>query len=155
VHLIEGYLDRPTLNALIDSVDGLVSLHRSEGFGLVIAEAMARGKLVIATGWSGNMDFMHEGNSVPVDYSMTELTSDIGPYRRGQRWAEPNLQAAASQLRRAVDDPGWRHRLGQQAREDVRAQLAPEVVARTMDARLRIISSRLPQAPTSNATAKH
>jgi hypothetical protein len=66
-------LDRPALNSLIDSVDCFVSLHRSEGFGLVIAEAMARGKVVVATGWSGNMDFMSAHNALPVAFELRTI----------------------------------------------------------------------------------
>jgi hypothetical protein len=93
------------------------------------------------------MDFMHECNSVPVDYVLTPLSADIGPYRKGQYWAEPDLQMAARQLRRAVDDPEWRQRLGQQARADVLARLAPQVVAEAIDARLSIITRRLAREP--------
>ena len=142
VHLIEAYLDRPTLNSLIDSADCFVSLHRAEGFGLVNAEAMARGKVVIATGWSGNMDFMSAENSLPVDYVLQPIASDIGPYRAGQRWAEPDLDDAAQKMQRVAADRSMRERLGQRARADARAHLAPAVVGRQMAARLAALRTR-------------
>lgn len=142
VHLIEDYLDRPALNALIDSVDCFVSLHRAEGFGLVNAEAMARGKVVIATAWSGNMDFMNAANSLPVDYTLQPIGSDIGPYKADQRWAEPDLDVAAASMRRVAQDSDLRQRLGERARADVRALIAPPVVARLIDTRLAAIRRR-------------
>ena len=73
ISLIEGYMDRRSLNSLMANVDCYVSLHRSEGFGLPIAEAMSFGKPVIATGWSGNMEFMDDSNSFPVKYELAEI----------------------------------------------------------------------------------
>jgi glycosyltransferase involved in cell wall biosynthesis len=142
VHLIDDYLDRPTLNSLIDSADCFVSLHRAEGFGLVNAEAMARGKVVVATDWSGNMDFMSAENSLPVDHVLQPIASDIGPYRAGQRWAEPDLDDAAKKMQRVAADPVLRERLGRRARADCQAQLAPAVIGRQMAARLAAIRTR-------------
>lgn len=143
VHLIDDYLDRPALNALIDSVDCFVSLHRSEGFGLVNAEAMARGKVVIATAWSGNMDFMSAANSLPVDFSLQAIGRDIGPYRAEQRWAEPDLDDAATKMRRVAQDGELRRRMGARARADARLQFGPPVVARLIETRLAAIRRRL------------
>jgi len=142
IRLIEEPLDRPTLNALIESVDCFVSLHRAEGFGLVNAEAMARGKVVVATAWSGNMDFMNATNSLPVDYRLRAIDRDIGPYRAGQRWAEPDLDDAAGKLVAVATDETLRHRLGQRARADVQARIAPPVVAARIEARLRTLRQR-------------
>ncbi len=139
VHLLADYLDRPALNTLLDSVDVFVSLHRSEGFGLGIAEAMARGKVALATGWSGNMDFMSPLNSLPVDYELVRLERDAGPYARGERWAEPSIADAVDKMRTVTADPALRQRLGQRARHDCRQQLAPQVVGARIAARLRAI----------------
>ena len=114
-------------------------LHRAEGFGLVVAEAMARAKVVVATGWSGNMDFMSAHNSLPVDYRLVTLDADTGPYQRGERWAEPSHDDAVAKLRRVATDATLRKRLGERARHDCAAQLAPDVVAALVDARLRRI----------------
>ena len=136
IHLIDDYLDRAALNSLIDSIDCFVSLHRSEGFGLSIAESMARGKVVLATGWSGNMDFMTPHNSMVVDFKLQTIAADCGPYRRGERWAEPNIDDAAAKMRRVAADASLRHTLGQRARSDCHAQLRPEVVGRQISERL-------------------
>ena len=79
---------------LMAGADAYISLHRAEGTGLTLSDAMAHGKPVIATGWSGNTDFMNVANSYPVDYELVRLERDIGPYwpaRRGpsRRWTTP------------------------------------------------------------------
>ncbi len=142
IHLIESYLDRPALNSLIDSADCFVSLHRAEGFGLVNAEAMARGKVVIATAWSGNVDFMNASNAMPVDFRLQAITADIGPYKRGQRWAEPELEDAVDKMRRVAADAGLRRQLGARARADCLAQLSPPVVGALIEARLTALRVR-------------
>lgn len=139
VHLLTEALDRPLLNRLLDSIDCFVSMHRAEGFGLVIAEAMARGKVVVATGWSGNMDFMSAANALPVDYRLVTLEADAGPYRQGERWAEPSHDDAVVKMREVAGDPALRQRIGQRARGDCAAQLAPTVVGGLLQQRLRLI----------------
>ena len=136
IHLIEGYLDRDELFTLINSADCFVSLHRSEGFGLGIAEAMVREKAVIATGWSGNMDFMHGGNAMVVDYALTELERDYGPYRKGEVWAEPDLDDAAGKMRAVYESAELRARLGRRGRSDCERLLAPQVVGAAVRERI-------------------
>ncbi len=142
IRLLTEAMDRPVLNRLLDTVDCFVSLHRAEGFGLVIAEAMARGKVVLATGWSGNMDFMSAANSLPVDYRLVTLDSDAGPYLRGERWAEPSHEDAVAKLRLVASDPALRQRLGARARLDCAAQLSPRVVGQLVRERLELICQR-------------
>lgn len=137
--LIDRYLARPDLNALLQAADAYVSLHRSEGFGFTIAEAMALGKPVVATGWSGNMDFMTRENSCPIDYALVTLESDYGPYTRGQRWADPDVAQAAAQMTRLVTDAGMAATLGAQAAQDIREHLSPLAVGRRIEARLRAL----------------
>lgn len=139
IRLFDRSLDRPELNTLLDSVDCFVSLHRSEGFGLVIAEAMARGKVVVATAWSGNMDFMSAANSLPVDYRLVTLDTDHGPYARGERWAEPDLHDAVAKLRQVAGDAALRQRLGERARMDVASALSPAVIGASQRNRLRSV----------------
>ena len=89
VYFVDRMLSRARVNGLLASSDAVISLHRSEGFGLILAEAMSLGKPVIATGWSGNMDFMNAGNSCAVAYELVTLDRTIGNYQEGQQWAEP------------------------------------------------------------------
>jgi glycosyltransferase involved in cell wall biosynthesis len=114
----------------------------------VIAEAMARGKVVVATGWSGNMDFMTANNSLPVDYRLVALQVDEGPYRRGERWAEPSQDDAVGKLRLVAADTSLRRRLGERARQDCEAWLSPPAVAGLVRSRLlKILRDRNPTPP--------
>src|SRR6476620_5665015 len=96
IRFIDGHLTRSEVNALIYNCDCYVSLHRAEGFGLTMAEAMFYGKPVIATAYSSNTDFMNVGNSFPVKYEVVRTTEDHFPYPKGSIWAEPDIAHAAS-----------------------------------------------------------
>ena len=92
-------------DALMSSCDCYVSLHRSEGFGLTLAEAMALEKPTIATAYSGNMAFMTAENSFLVPWRPARVPSGCEPYPKGDCWAEPDLGAAASLMRQVHDNP--------------------------------------------------
>ena len=107
------------LQALYDRADVVVSLHRSEGFGLVPAEAMLRGLPVVATGWSGSTDFLDAQNGCPVRYTLVPARDPQRIYEfPGLVWAEPDVDHAAELLRRLRGDLAWRASLGRQAAED-------------------------------------
>jgi glycosyltransferase involved in cell wall biosynthesis len=139
IRIINEVLGREEMYALTALSDAYVALHRSEGYGLVLAEAMAMGKPVIATGYSANTDFMNATNSLPVHYELVTIDQDHGPYRRGARWAEPDIDHAALQMCKLVEDRGLARRLGAAAREDIRQQLSPAVVGVLIQQRLRAI----------------
>ena len=103
--IIDRYFDVKERTALMAACDCYVSLHRSEGFGLTMAEAMAIGKPVLATGYSGNLDFMHEDNSYLVPWKLVEVPSGCEPYPAGDHWAEPDITIAAQLMRQVVQDP--------------------------------------------------
>ena len=119
-------LSPSALDALLLEADALVSLHRSEGFGLVLADAMAIGLPVIATGYSGNLEFMPPGSAMLVPWTLTPIPRTCGDYRRGWAWAEPDLAAAAEAMRQLVDDPDLQQRLATAAAAAVRERLSPE-----------------------------
>lgn len=107
VILIEETLDRPDVLGLINACDAYVSLHRGEGFGRTLAEAMLYGKPVIATNYSGNVDFMMKGLSYPVDYTLKNIPRDAYPFLEltdGAEWAEPDIEDAAEKMRDAYRD---------------------------------------------------
>jgi glycosyltransferase involved in cell wall biosynthesis len=137
--LIDHYLDRASLAALFHACDNYVSLHRSEGFGLTIAEAMSIGKAVVATGWSGNLDFMTPANSCLVRWSPLTLTQAAGPYPAGARWADADLDDAAWQLRRLVTAPDEARQLGRRAAADLARSHGLATVGRRISARLAAI----------------
>jgi glycosyltransferase involved in cell wall biosynthesis len=121
IRLETGALSSADRHALTACSDIVLSLHRAEGFGLVMAEAMALAKPVVATGWSGNTDFMDPGCAVLVGHSLAAARDDRSVYRG--TWAEPDVMAAAVALRRLADDPAERSRLGAAARARVRGLL--------------------------------
>lgn len=112
-------IDRVHLNALLGCADAYVSLHRAEGLGLVLAECMALGKPVIATGWSGNMDFMDEDNSCLVSFQMVSVSDGEYIGGEGALWAEADVQSAASYMRRLVDEPEFASTVGKKAAQSV------------------------------------
>jgi glycosyltransferase involved in cell wall biosynthesis len=121
-------LDDVQTSTLIDRLDIYASLHRAEGFGLVLAEAMALGKVVVATGFSANTEFMDDRCSRLV--RCREIVTDRahGPYPRGTRWAEPDVEHASEILRSLAFSRDLRADIGREARQSVRQRLAPQAV---------------------------
>ena len=139
--LIDGYLARPELDGLFNVSDAYLSLHRSEGFGMTIAEAMRLGKPVIATAYSGNTDFMNVMNSYPVAYRLINLEQDHGPYKSGGVWADPDLDHAAAQMRHVLEDRDEAMRRGRRAAADIERWYGSEAMATRIVRRLEMISS--------------
>ena len=152
VRLIEETWDRATAMALMASLDVYVSLHRAEGFGLTCAEAMYMGKPVVATNHSGNLDFMDHNCAILVPCKPVQLASDAGPYPRGATWAEPDVHAAASQMK-VLTDPALRARMGAAASLRIRAQLAPDAVAKRLDSLLRELHSLAEERNTRRSSS--
>ena len=119
VLLREDYLDAGARDALVAHCDAYVSLHRSEGLGLTMAEAMAWGKPVIATGYSGNLQFMTEENSFLVPWSPALVPDDAPPYPPGSRWADPDLDEAARLMRLVVEQPAVAAARGGRAAQEI------------------------------------
>lgn len=124
----DGYLAAHEMRALVELVDCVVSLHRSEGFGLNLADAMAAGTPVVATAYSGNMEFMTSGTSYLVPYALTEIGPGAAPYDARARWAEPDLHAASSSLRSVHDNPDAARETAARARAHIE-QFSVERVA--------------------------
>jgi len=117
--LMDGYLPTDHVSALMQLSDCYVSLHRSEGFGLTMAEAMALGKPVIATGYSGNLDFMDDTTAYLVPWAYAEVPERCGPYPVGAKWADPDLEAAAQLMRHVFEHPDEAAAKGAAARASV------------------------------------
>jgi glycosyltransferase involved in cell wall biosynthesis len=140
VLLLEQYLDAADRDALMALCDCYVSLHRSEGLGLTMAEAMAWGKPVIATGYSGNLQFMTEQNSFLVPWTPTAIPDGAEPYPAGGVWAEPDLDAAAAAMRTVVEQPEVAAARGARAAEDIATLHSADVAGRRLAARLAAIT---------------
>ncbi len=115
----DDMLERSDLQALHRCADVHVSLHRSEGFGLGMAEAMCMGKPVIATAYSGNLEFMEQANSCLVDYRMVPVGEGEYPHAEGQHWADPDHVHAAKFMQELYQDRSIGPRLGAQAARDM------------------------------------
>ena len=123
IRIIDEVLSYSDVLCLYASCDVFVSLHRSEGYGFGLLEAMALGKPVIATAWSGNMAFMSHANSCLVRYKLIPVNANLRVYSRASlgttaTWADPDLDEAASWMRKLVEDPGYRTSLGHRAAMD-------------------------------------
>jgi len=108
--------------ALVAASDCLVSLHRAEGFGRCLAEAMALGVPVIATGWSGSSDLITDGCGLAVDYHLVPIPPGAYPYAEGQFWAEPSIAHAAQRMREIVASEELRRRTAERGRAHVLAR---------------------------------
>jgi glycosyltransferase involved in cell wall biosynthesis len=142
VHVVDCSLTAPERDALLSACDCYISLHRSEGFGLTLAEAMALGKPVIGTAYSGNVDFMNTDNSFLVDYELTRVGAECQIYPADGEWAEPSVEHAASLMRRVYENPAAAARIGDRARDDIARHLSPEATGSAMRARLAELASR-------------
>lgn len=135
VELVEAAFSRPESVARLSLADCYVSLHRADAFGFTLAQAMSLGKPVIATGYSGNLEFMDEENSWLVKARPSSSSADTS----GHAWCEPDLEHAAELMRRAYEDPGARRELGALAAAELARKHSPYVSAEIMRRRLESI----------------
>lgn len=139
VLLIDEFYSREQLYGLEANCDCMISLHRAEGFGLGPAEMMYLGKPVIATGWSGNMEFMTPMNSFPVNYELRPLAKPVGVYVAGLDWAEPDIEHAASCLVQLLDNPAHCSEVGLRAQHTMRTRFSPQVIGQQYKERFTLI----------------
>ena len=144
VHLLDFYVSPDEKNAMIAAADCYASLHRSEGFGITMAEAMLLGKPVVATAYSGNLDFMRPENSYLVDYELGPIGPGNGPYPPEAEWAEPDLDHAAKLMREVFEDQEEAQRRGETAADDIRRSHSAATSGAGMEERLLRIRGTLP-----------
>ncbi len=137
--MIDRYLTPNDNGSLTAACDCYVSLHRSEGFGLGMAEAMWHGKPVIATGYSGNLDFMTPSNSLLVDHRLVPIGPGAAPYPPEGEWAEPDVEHAATLMRGVFDDRRRAAALGRTAASEIRRTHSPDAAGALMLRRLESI----------------
>jgi glycosyltransferase involved in cell wall biosynthesis len=130
------------LAGLVRASDCYVSPHRTEGFGLTVAEAMALGVPVIATDYGGTVDFVTEEVGFPLRYRLVEVDRDHGPYAKGAIWADPSREHLQELLRRVVANPRAAAARGQRARARMREDYSAAAVGRRIGERLAAIAAR-------------
>ena len=142
VILMDGYLSQIENNTLTALSDCYVSLHRSEGFGLTMAEAMALGKPTVATAYSGNLDFMTAENSYLCAATRSEVGPEREPYPADSHWSEPGVAAAAALLRHVYGHPEEARARGRRAADDVLSVHSAAAAGAIMNQRLATIRRR-------------
>jgi glycosyltransferase involved in cell wall biosynthesis len=147
VLIIDRTVSRKEMSAITWHCDCFVSLHRSEGFGLVIAEAMLMAKPVIVTAYSGNMDFTRPGNSLLVGYRLKPVGKGCAPYDEQCVWAEPRTEEAAGHMKSIFESEGLRRRIGSEARDCILTSFSPAEVGRRMRNRLEFIWTSVLRRP--------
>ena len=127
---IDSTYDVATTYNLMMCLDVYVSLHRSEGFGLSCAEAMALGIPVVASNYSGNLEYMNHNNSFLVPIDIIQTDRPYGAYPAGTVWCEPNIEAAEQIMRNTLKSEKRRH-TGKVGSDSVRNQLSPQKISLT------------------------
>jgi len=130
VVVVDRHLSRPDQMALTATADCMVSLHRAEGLGLHLMEAMWLGTPTIATRYSGNLAFMDDTNSALVDATLVDVVHGERYFPAEAQWAEPDLDQAATWMRRMVDEPDLRRRLAAAGRAAMERQASTADVGR-------------------------
>jgi glycosyltransferase involved in cell wall biosynthesis/SAM-dependent methyltransferase len=147
IQIVDGYMSSDELHGLTHQADAYVSLHRAEGHGLTLAEAMAVGKPVIATGYSGNLEYMTDRNSYLVPYALVDIPPGCDPYPVTARWAEPDLDAAAAIFHRVIEDSREAQEKMRQARADIEQFHSPALRGNLISERLKVVRRLAKRAP--------
>jgi glycosyltransferase involved in cell wall biosynthesis len=142
ITLCDGQWSESEMSDLMAACDCYVSLHRAEGVGLTISDAMAAGKAVVSTGWSGNMDFMDVSNSFPVRFRISLLDADVAHYRAGDSWAEPSIEHAAEVITYIFEHRDEAVRRAENARIHIRRSYSNEAIGALIARRLDLVKKR-------------
>lgn len=133
IHVVDRHLSWREKNSMIAGCDCYVSLHRSEGLGLTLAEAMWFGKPTIATAYGGNLEFMTPENSRLVNYTMTPVGEGVPYYPADAMWADPDPAAAAEAMRWAFENRDQAAEMARRGSRDIRRAHAPEVAGEELE----------------------
>lgn len=142
IYYITDVLSKVEVNSLIAIADVFVSLHRAEGFGLVMAEAMLNNTVCIATNWSSNTEFMNEEVACMVPYTMTEIKKSNVQYKKGYQWAEPDVNVAAEYMKQLAQDEFYRRTLMEKAKTYIEKRLSMERAVQCITKRVKEIYER-------------
>ncbi|WP_233828478.1 glycosyltransferase family 4 protein [Paraburkholderia sp. ZP32-5] len=136
IHIVSERLSRQDSTDFMACCDAYISLHRSEGFGRVIAEAMVLGQPVVVTNFSGNVDFCEADTAFLVDGELIPLRPGDYLFAEGQYWCDPEVSIAAEQLKRMIDDAPLRERIAQAGKARIERDYSVQAVARAYAQRL-------------------
>ena len=154
IRIVDEYVTGEHMRALVANCDAFVSLHRSEGFGLSLAEAMVYEKPVVATRYSGNLTFMDDSNSYLVGFGLTPVPPGVANYPAGALWADPDLDDAAAALRRVVERPDEARARAAGGRETILARHSLDRTGEFMGERLGEIERLPPKERREEATVE-
>src|SRR5919204_6199650 len=143
IRVVDEYVSGEEMRGLVACSDCFVSLHRSEGFGFSLAEAMAYEKPVIATRYSGNLTFMNDENSYLVGFGLTPVPPGSANYPAGALWADPDVDDAVAAMRRVVDHPDEARERGTQGRQTILSRHSLDRTAQFLAERLEQVA-RIP-----------
>lgn len=154
IQFIDARLPKEVVNALFYNCDCYISLHRAEGFGLTMAEAMYYDKPVIATGYSSNIEFMNTGNSFLVSYDLVKVTQDSGSYKKGNIWANPNVEHAAALMHYVFHNYDSAKHIGLRGSREMKHMLDPGTIGKKIKYRVEHIMSNLALASQESNSNK-
>ena len=144
VVVINEDLQKEKLWALIKTCNAYISLHRAEGFGLPIAEAMLMGLPVVCTGYSGNLDFTRDDNSYLVKHTLIEIApGEYHFFEAGQKWAEPSIDHAAEQMLKLFQNPTEAQAKAQKGKATIENEFSVQAIGAKMKQRLEAIYQKL------------
>ena len=124
-YVILDDLNKSDVYYFLKRIDAFVSLHRAEGFGLMLLEAMSLGTLAVATDYSGNTDFMTSDNSILVPYKPISLDKDFGPYDKGTVWADPDVSYCCDAIIECINNPSLKARLENLGLQEISQNYSP------------------------------
>jgi glycosyltransferase involved in cell wall biosynthesis len=154
ITVMDTYFTRVETSSLMNLADCYVSLHRSEGLGLTISEAMSHGKPVIATAYSGNLDFMDDTNSYLVSWTRVAVGEHAEGYAADATWAEPDVAEAARLMRHVYENQAEATRMGQKAQSDILNRFSEAASGAIMKNRLSEIWNHL-MTPSASPQSDH
>ena len=150
VTVIDEYLTRLEVRQLLNGALAYISLHRAEGYGLTCAEAMAEGTPVIATNYSGNLDFMTPENSLLVDYSPVKVLDPNGAYTLDSNWANPSVDSAAKFMKTIHQDRDFAQKIGQIGKQSILNQATMEIASSFVLNRIEDVYKRINSSSVEN-----
>lgn len=142
VYFLTGEYEKIEVNSMLRDVDAYVSLHRSEGFGLTLAESMMLGTPTISTNWSGNVEFQNEDTACMVDYKLVDVGKNIPLFPEGSKWAEASANHAAEYMKKLYSDKEFYNRIKENGLKSINEQLSKESVGKIVNKRINAIYNK-------------